>query len=212
MNQTILVLGGGAGAVVTAVELRKTLAKNHRIVLVDREERHVFAPSLLWLMTGDRTAEKISRPLDRLARRGIEVERGEITSIDPVSRRVEVNGRVLEGSFLVVSLGAERVYAIGDVTGIPLKAGKPLPKAGVFAHRQASVVARNITQAITGRGETTSFDGHGECFVEVGDGRAGFGSGTFYAEPAPVVRMHRPGLRWHWGKVLFEKYWLRRWF
>ena len=26
------------------------------------------------------------------------------------------------------------VYAIGDATGIPLSIGKPLPKAGVFAH------------------------------------------------------------------------------
>src|SRR3990172_4635527 len=31
------------------------------------------------------------------------------------------------------------VYAIGDVVAIPLKLGKPLPKAGEFAHAQAQV-------------------------------------------------------------------------
>jgi sulfide:quinone oxidoreductase len=41
-----------------------------------------------------------------------------------------------------------RVYAIGDVTGILLASiGRPLPKAGVFAHKQAEVVAHNIAAA-----------------------------------------------------------------
>jgi sulfide:quinone oxidoreductase len=104
------------------------------------------------------------------------------------------------------------VYAIGDVTGIPLKMGKPLPKAGVFAEREAKVVARNITREITGTGEPASFDGHGECFIETGAGRAGFGRGDFYAEPAPQVDLYPVGRRWHLGKILFEKVWLRRWF
>jgi len=64
-NKTIVILGGGVGGVVSAVELRKKLPKQHRIVLVDREEQHLFAPSLLWLMIGQRTAEKISRCCDR---------------------------------------------------------------------------------------------------------------------------------------------------
>ena len=33
------------------------------------------------------------------------------------------------------------VYAIGDVTGIPLAMGLPLPKAGVFAHGEGEAVA-----------------------------------------------------------------------
>ena len=72
------------------------------------------------------------------------------------------------------------VYALGDVVSIPLKMGKPLPKAGVFAHGQASVVARNIAHTIKGKGKPVQFDGNGECFVETGDGKAGFGRGNFY--------------------------------
>lgn len=106
----------------------------------------------------------------------------------------------------------QRVYALGDVVSIPLKLGKPLPKAGVFAYAEAEVVAKNIARAITGKGKLAAFDGAGGCFVETGDGKAGFGSGKFYAEPLPQVKLHPPGRRWHAGKVLFEKDWLRRWF
>jgi sulfide:quinone oxidoreductase len=102
------------------------------------------------------------------------------------------------------------VYAIGDVTGIPLTMGKPLPKAGVFAEREARVVAHNIVHEITGRGEPVSFDGHGECFIETGGGKAGFGAGNFYAEPVPQITLHRPSRRSHVGKLLFEQNWLRR--
>ena len=106
----------------------------------------------------------------------------------------------------------ERVYAIGDVVGIPLELGKPLPKSGVFAHGEAEVVAANIARAITGKGKQRRFDGHGQCFIETGDGKAGFGKGNFYAEPLPQVKLHNVGRHWRAGKVLFEKYWLYRWF
>lgn len=103
------------------------------------------------------------------------------------------------------------VYAIGDVTTVPLSMGKPLPKAGVFAHAEAEVVAANIAHAWTGQGTRRAFDGEGQCFLETGDGRAGLGAGNFYGEPAPDVRLYPPSRRWHWGKVLFEKRWLRQW-
>jgi len=103
------------------------------------------------------------------------------------------------------------VYAIGDVTGIMLTSiGKPLPKAGVFAHNQAEVVAHNIVRAITGKGEQRRFSGDGECFVETGDGRAAFGSGNFYADPAPAIRLKGPSMMLHLGKVIYEKFWLYR--
>lgn len=40
---------------------------------------------------------------------------------------------------------------------------------------------------------------------------AACGGGNFYVEPAPAVTLHRPVLRWHWGKVLFELNVMRRW-
>jgi NADH dehydrogenase FAD-containing subunit len=62
-QQTILILGGGVGGVVAANRLRKRLDRRHRVVLGDREPSFTLAASFLWVMTGDRRPEQISRPL-----------------------------------------------------------------------------------------------------------------------------------------------------
>ncbi len=131
--------------------------------------------------------------------------------------------RVLAGTGLVDESGWVRVdrhtlatqfpnvYALGDVTIIPLSMGKPLPKAGVFAHAQAKVIARNIANLVGQKRTDAQFDGHGACFLEMGNGRAGFGSGNFYADPLPDVRLRRPGWSWHLVKVLLERQVLWQW-
>jgi sulfide:quinone oxidoreductase len=105
----------------------------------------------------------------------------------------------------------EGVYAVGDVATVKLPNGKALPKAGVFAHAEAKVVARRIADAAEGKTSDASFDGHGSCWIELGDGRAGFAGGDFYAEPEPTITIRRPGRALHWGKVAFEKWWLHHW-
>lgn len=107
--------------------------------------------------------------------------------------------------------GTPGVYAIGDVTKIPIANEKMLPKAGVFAEGEADVVARRIADEWRGRSSTASFDGVGGCFVELGDGTSAFAKGDFYAAEGPAVKMRRPGRKWHLAKVAFEQYWLRRW-
>lgn len=131
-------------------------------------------------------------------------------------RVVRESGLCADGGWIAVDRHTmetkwERVWALGDVVSIPLALGKPLPRAGVFAHGQAEIVAKNVARAVTGKGKGARFDGDGECFVECGDGKAGFGRGNFYAEPAPSVKMHAPSRAWHAAKVLFEKDFLRRW-
>lgn len=165
----------------------------------------------------------------------------QVTQVDPTARRLAFsNGTTAEFDLLVYVpphrspdvvraagllapsgwIAADRhtfttsvpdIYAIGDITGIPLAMGRPLPKAGAFAHAQGEVVAENIASLWSGRPARRSFDGAGQCFVEVGDARAGLGAGDFYAEPTPQVVFHPPARRWHWGKVWFERLWLRRW-
>jgi len=108
----------------------------------------------------------------------------------------------------------ERVYAIGDMTAIPIPGRwKPdvplmLPKAGVFAHGHALVVAHRIAQEIAGTQAQEEFCGDGYCMLEAGEGLAGFAFGDFFAEPSPDVRLRRVGKPWHLGKVLLEKWWL----
>src|SRR3990172_1937572 len=106
-SQTLIILVGGIGGLVAATALRKALPAQHRVVLVERESSFVFAPSLLWVMTGNRAAQQISRPMARLARHGVEVVRGEIEHIDPARREIVVSGHKLTGDYLIVTLGAD---------------------------------------------------------------------------------------------------------
>ena len=100
------------------------------------------------------------------------------------------------------------VHAIGDVTTITLANGKPLPRAGVFAHGEGLVVARRIAATLAGRAAVDAFDGTGYCWVEAGAGRAAFAAGGFFAEPDPTLALRAPGRSWHAGKVLFERSWI----
>ena len=72
-NQTVLIVGGGIGGIATANRLRRQLDRRHRVVLINRDPDFTFAASYLWVMTGDRRPDQITRPLRRLQRRGIEV-------------------------------------------------------------------------------------------------------------------------------------------
>ncbi len=106
----------------------------------------------------------------------------------------------------------EGVYAIGDVTQVSLASGLMLPKAGVFAHGEAEVVARNVAAEIKGGESPWAFGGQGGCFLETGYGKAAKVTGTFYAEPDPEVRMRQPSFLWRWEKEGSIRTWLWRWF
>ncbi|MFV2064013.1 MAG: NAD(P)/FAD-dependent oxidoreductase [Chloroflexota bacterium] len=100
------------------------------------------------------------------------------------------------------------VYAIGDVTTITLANGKPLPRAGVFAHGEGLTAARAIAARFAGSPAPPPYTGAGYCWVETGQGRAAFADGAFFAEPDPTVALRQPGRSWHLGKVLFERSWI----
>lgn len=382
-NKTVLILGGGVGGLVLANELRHKLPLNHRVVLVEKNPEHAFAPSFLWLMTGDRKPQKITKPVSKLVRPGVEVIHTEATSIDIAGQSVTTTSQVLTYDYLVVALGAQlvpdiipglaesaysfytfqetrklqealaqfhggkislvvctvpykcpgapheaamlisdffrrngirdkveihlytpepqpmpvagpqlgeavkqmlsskgihfhplhkltsvsssemnfegkdsvrydllvaipphrapqivrdadlsnesswvsvdrytlktkfdNVYAIGDITAISIPGRwKPdvpmmLPKAGVFAHVQAEVVAARIADEIDGRTPKAEFCGTGYCMLEAGEGLAGFAFGDFFGEPSPRLELRNSGRAWHLGKVLFEQWWL----
>jgi sulfide:quinone oxidoreductase len=103
----VVVLGGGIGGIVAARVLRKRLPKEVQVVLADRSEHVTFAPSLLWVMSGHRRVEQISRGRERLARKGIELVRGEAEGLDPARRTVRIDGRDLGYDRLVLALGAQ---------------------------------------------------------------------------------------------------------
>ncbi|MCI0346482.1 MAG: NAD(P)/FAD-dependent oxidoreductase [Chloroflexi bacterium] len=103
------------------------------------------------------------------------------------------------------------VYAIGDVTGIPLANGLPLPKAGAFAHAEGEVVSARIAEAFAGRAPTATYDGRGMCFLETGHGEATMVHGDFYADP-PAVTLAEPSAEHLAAKHAFETDRLAAWF
>jgi sulfide:quinone oxidoreductase len=103
----------------------------------------------------------------------------------------------------------DRVYAIGDVTAVKLQSGMMLPKAATFAFGQAEIVAFNIASSVLGT-ETRSWDGFGECFIETGSGNAGYGSGSFYSSPKPVINLQMPSKELRERKDAWGNYWTKR--
>jgi sulfide:quinone oxidoreductase len=387
--KTILILGGGVGGQVVANELRRLLPHEHRIIVIERNLRHAFAPSFLWVMTGDRRPAQVTRDLRDLLHPDVDVIEGDVRAIDLANHHVQlVDREAIAYDYLVVALGAdlapetvpglsdsahtfytlagatrlrtaldtvaggtvvivvsavpykcpgapheaamliadffrrrgsadnvsvrlytpepqpmpvagpalgdavrqmlqqrgvafhpshkltairgetrellfdgkapvkydlavaiaphrppalvreaglsnetgwipvdrqtlatphERVFAIGDVTSIQIPGRwKPdvplmLPKAGVFAHAQALVVAQRIAADVRGASATTTFNGDGFCMLEAGADAAGVAFGDFFHQPSPDVQVKSIGKPWHLGKVLFEQWWLTPW-
>ena len=128
------------------------------------------------------------------------------TDLVDKSGYVEVNPVTMETGF-------PGVYAIGDATAIRLPViGAYAPKAGVFAHAQAVVVAKNITLLSRGLRPKIRYKGKGMCIMNTGFGRARYSTVHYYTKPQPYITLLRPSKLAYWAKVAFEKYWFKRWF
>ncbi|MFN7963199.1 MAG: FAD/NAD(P)-binding oxidoreductase [Thermoanaerobaculia bacterium] len=107
--------------------------------------------------------------------------------------------------------GQDRLFALGDTTDLPSS------KAGSVAHFQSEVLAENLSRAIAGRPLVPDFDGHTNCFVESGFGRAILIDFNYDTEPLPghfplpwlgPMTLLGQSRRNHWGKLGFRfLYW-----
>lgn len=107
MGKTVLILGGGTGGVVAANVLRKLLDVRHRVVVVDRKDKHYFQASYPLLMAGLRNPEQITRSLRRLLEKGIQFIQAEVAEILPHENQVRTNAGLFGYDYLIISLGAE---------------------------------------------------------------------------------------------------------
>jgi sulfide:quinone oxidoreductase len=109
-GKRVLILGGGLGGLMAASHLRRLLPREHDVVVVEKKETFSLCMANLWLMTGERAApEDGQRELAELAKKGIEWVRGEVQTLDPTSRTAKTTAGTLDGDFVIVALGAERV-------------------------------------------------------------------------------------------------------
>lgn len=99
------------------------------------------------------------------------------------------------------------IFALGDATDLPSS------KAGSVVHFQAEVLAGNVERAIQGRPLEPGFDGHANCFVETGRGKAFLIDFNYETEPLPgkfpfpvvgPMPLLKPSRINHWGKAAFR--------
>ena len=75
--------------------------------------------------------------------------------------------------------GQERIFVIGDATDLPSS------KAGSVAHFQSEILERNLLAAFQGNEPPARFDGHSNCFIESGAGKAMLVDFNYEVEPLP---------------------------
>ncbi|MBI3600904.1 MAG: NAD(P)/FAD-dependent oxidoreductase [Nitrospinae bacterium] len=135
MGKNIVILGGGVGGLVAANRLRQSLPHEHKIIIIERESLHTFAPSFLWVMTGDRKPEEITREVRQLVHDDIDVVHDEAKRIDIANCRVETASNTLSYDYLIVAAGAglapELIHGITEETHTfyTLKGSQKLHKA-----------------------------------------------------------------------------------
>ena len=101
------------------------------------------------------------------------------------------------------------VFVIGDAAGVPAS------KAGSVVHFEAETVCSNVGRFLAGKAPVASFDGHANCFIETGFGKALLIDFNYQTEPLPGHFPSRIGLPLlkqsrlnHIGKLMFQwMYW-----
>ncbi|WP_395733319.1 NAD(P)/FAD-dependent oxidoreductase [Prosthecobacter sp.] len=102
------------------------------------------------------------------------------------------------------------VFVIGDATNLPAS------KAGSVAHFESETLADNILRYIAGQPLKEEFDGHSNCFIESGNGKALLIDFNYEYEPhegpfpfafGPMRLLEESRVN-HWGKLAFRHiYW-----
>ena len=75
--------------------------------------------------------------------------------------------------------GAPNVFAIGDAANVPTS------KAGSVTHFEGETVVENVCRLLAGEPLEAGFDGHANCFIETGFGKALLIDFDYEREPLP---------------------------
>ena len=118
-------------------------------------------------------------------------------------------GFVLVDEHTLQSAAKPNIFAIGDAAGVPTS------KAGSVTHFEGEVLVENIRRFLTDEPLDGSFDGHTNCFIETGFGKALLIDFNYDTEPLPGHFPTSVGLPLlkesrlnHLGKLMFQPlYW-----
>ncbi|MFY7839796.1 MAG: NAD(P)/FAD-dependent oxidoreductase [Lacibacter sp.] len=105
------------------------------------------------------------------------------------------------------SINYDNVFVLGDASNIPAS------KAGSVAHFEAEILTENILRYVNGEPLKEEFDGHANCFIETGGGKAlliDFNythepvEGTFPFAGIGPLRLLKESRMNHMGKLAFR--------
>ena len=110
----VVIVGGGFGGLAAAKALRQT---NAQVILVDRENHHLFQPLLYQVATSELGPGQIATPIRGLLRnqRNATVIMGEVTGVDSDRRCVfadsaDREGAAVEYDYLILATGVRHSY------------------------------------------------------------------------------------------------------
>jgi sulfide:quinone oxidoreductase len=102
------------------------------------------------------------------------------------------------------------VFALGDATNVPIS------KAGSVTHFEGEVLTENVRRFLAGKELEASYDGHANCFIETGFGKALLIDFNYETEPLPgrfptavgPLPLLKESRLNHLGKLMFQwLYW-----
>jgi sulfide:quinone oxidoreductase len=104
----IVVIGGGTAGTIVANRLRRRLDRAAwRIIVIDRDDRHLYQPGLLFVPFGRYGTRALTKSRRGQFAHGIEVMVGEVERVDPNRHTVAMQGgEVLAYDILVIASGA----------------------------------------------------------------------------------------------------------
>ena len=108
MRRRVVILGGGTGGTLVANRLRRALSANEaEIAVVDRDDRHVYQPGLLFVPFGLATPGDLVRPRSRQFSAGVEFRQAGVDRVGLDANEVILDDGVkLDYDVLVVASGA----------------------------------------------------------------------------------------------------------
>ena len=117
----ICILGGGFGGLYTALRLSQLPWETEQapeIILIDQQDRFLFAPFLYELVTGEMQTWEIAPPFEELlAETGVRFHQGQVTAIAVEEKQVQLESSVSLGyDKLVIAMGGKT--ALQTVPGV----------------------------------------------------------------------------------------------
>ena len=110
LNHRVVVVGGGFGGLWAT---RALAGAPVNVVLIDRENHHLFQPLLYQVATAGLSSPDIAAPLRHILRRqkNVEVRLASVTRVEPAARRVWLDdGNAVDYDTLLLASGATHTY------------------------------------------------------------------------------------------------------